>query len=380
MPAYFDTGFSVREPMWHGEGIVLDEYPTDWADARAKAGLTWEPEERPAFNMRPLEAFNVDGFLACIECAGRVGGLHHETCSQRKTVASREVIKSECVPAGAVVVGRDVFVPVPDHKLIVRNDNDLVLGVTSDQFSLIHHGGKQRASMEMILDAFTEGGAKFETAGSCREGRMVWALLYLDEPYKVPGDSSEHLPFVALLNPHDGSGACKLTRTQVRVVCWNTFQMASAEGDRHGLQFSFRHVGDVQSRIEDAKAALVGLREETVQYVELAESMMQLRADDSAMAKFISEFLPSPTENGEVVSDRVEANVTKARGMFRHLYLDSPTTEGVRGTAWGLVQASTEYLDHARAFRTPDTYLGRSILRAEPAKAKALEIARRVCK
>ena len=27
MPAYFEQGFSVREPMWHGLGTILDEYP-----------------------------------------------------------------------------------------------------------------------------------------------------------------------------------------------------------------------------------------------------------------------------------------------------------------------------------------------------------------
>jgi hypothetical protein len=27
MPALFDTGFFVREPAWHGEGIVLGRLP-----------------------------------------------------------------------------------------------------------------------------------------------------------------------------------------------------------------------------------------------------------------------------------------------------------------------------------------------------------------
>lgn len=372
MPAYFDTGFSVREPMWHGQGLVLDEYPTDWFDARSKAGLTWEPEERPAFNLRPTSAFR-----ACLTCGSGLGAMHEDDCTDVDTTTVELV---DCVPLGAAIADVGVFVPIPDHKLIVRNDNQLVLGVTSDQFSAIYHAGQNRASMEQILDAFTENGAKFETAGSCREGRQVWALLYLDEPYTVPGDDSEHLPFVALLNNHDGTGACKLTKTQVRVVCWNTFQMASAEGDRTGLQFSFRHTGDVASRIDEAKAALAGLRDESKQYVELAQEMMKLNVDDVHVKAFLSEFLPSPSENGEVVSDRVEANVDRARKLFRSIYFDSVTTESVRGTAWGLVQASTEYLDHARAYRTPDSYLGRSILRPEPAKAKAVALVRRIVK
>jgi hypothetical protein len=50
----------------------------------------------------------------------------------------------------------------------------------------------------------------------------------------------------------------------------------------------------------------------------------------------------------------------------------------VRGSAYGLVQAAGEYLDHARSYRTQDSYLGRTLLRPEPLKAKAVALARRV--
>jgi phage/plasmid-like protein (TIGR03299 family) len=363
MPAYFDTGFSVREPMWHGQGLVLDEYPESWADARQKSGLTWEPVERRPYDLRDVAEFTIDGQL---------------------------VLPDGCFAAAD---GQHVFIPDPDHKMIVRPDTGLVLGIRSDEYATIYHGRQDvlgnelsaadgRASMEEILEAFkgADGSLKFETAGSCRDGRQVWALLYLDEPYTIPGDSTEHLPFLALLNSHGGDGSCKATATQVRVVCWNTFQMASAEGERTGRQFVFRHVGDVAARIEEAKETIAGLRTETDEYRQLAADLMQLNVTDDHLSAFVSEFLPDPAENGEVVSDRVRENVSKARAMFRSIYLDSVTTEGVRGTGFGLLQSSTEYLDHARAYRSPDSYLGRSILRSEPAKAAALQIIRRVVK
>jgi phage/plasmid-like protein (TIGR03299 family) len=191
----------------------------------------------------------------------------------------------------------------------------------------------------------------------------------------VPGDSTEHLPFMALLNNHDGTGAAKLVKTSVRVVCWNTWQMASAQGDSNGQQIVFRHTGDVEARIDEAQASMTDLRDDMKHFVELAEVMLKLKADDKALDSYLSEFLPNPAENGEQVSDRVQANIEGARGAFKHLYLNSATCEDIGGTAWGLVQASTEYLDHVRAHRSRDTYLGRSILKAEPNKARALGIA-----
>ena len=77
--------------MWHGEGLVLDDYPVDWADARAKAGLLWEPEARETF--------------------------------QRITTDLDNVTASD-ITIGMAEAGRaDILRPLPDHKLIVRNED-----------------------------------------------------------------------------------------------------------------------------------------------------------------------------------------------------------------------------------------------------------------
>ena len=49
------------------------------------------------------------------------------------------------------------------------------------------------------------------------------------------------------------------------------------------------------------------------------------------------------------------------------------------GSALALVNTAVEYLDHARGYRNSDTYLGRTILKPEPLKAKAVKIAEAVC-
>lgn len=319
MTAYFDCGFSVRQPMWHGKGTVLEDYPTDWADARAKAGLLWEPELVDCYQMLD------DGS----------------------------------------------FAPVPGTKLSRRNDTKAVLAAVSDEFSLVYH-----STMGEILEAVTGLGTnvKFETAGSLKGGAVVWALVYIDEPVTIAGDNSPTYPFLALLNPHNGTGAAKLVKTSVRIVCWNTYSAADLQGERTGQQFTFRHTGDVLGRIEEAKAALAGVRQAHAEWIELANDLATLNVDDVAVEKFAMDFIPLPV--GDVVSDRVKANVERARGLFRNLYFDSFTTEAHRGTALGLVDAGVEYLDHVRTFRDRDTYVGRTLLRPEPQKARLLTLAR----
>lgn len=346
MPAYFDTGFSVRQPMWHGLGDVLDDYPESWDEARLVAGLMWEPVEVPLYQALTVN----DG---------------------------------DAIPEGAVVPytqGRPVdphvvHAPLAGFKAIARDDTGEVLSVPTGTYQVISHG-----DMGEIIDAVlaADGNVKFETAGSCRGGRQVWALAYLDEPFTLPGDDTATYPFLTMLNSHDGSAACKLVYTSVRVVCWNTFQAASAQGDRSGAQYVFRHQGNVAERITAAKEALGGLRADATLYQEMMVELAKAPVDDSAVATFTQLFLPSPADHGEFVSDRVAANITKARATFRRLHDESLTTETIKGSAYGLFMAATEYLDHVRVTRSTDTYMGRTLLRAEPLKVRAHTLAREV--
>lgn len=320
MPAYFDTGFSVRQPMWHGEGVVLDDYPTDWQDARVKADLLWEPELVPMYQM-------IDG----------VGPTE-----------------------------------IPGVKLARRDDTKAPLGPVTDSFALVMNG-----QMGEIVEAILGEGALFETAGSLKGGAHVWCLVYLDEPMTIAGDDTPTYPFLAVQNAHNGSGSCSAFPTNVRIVCWNTYDLASLQGDRDGVKFTFRHTGNVTARIEDAKSAMADLRGQSSQWQEIAEGLSKIRVTDEQLLEFSEAFIDYPLG---LVSDRVKANVDKSRRLVRWLFEESVTCEGHRGTALGLLDAAVEYSDHVRGYRSADTYLGRTMLRPEPLKAKALTLVRKVVK
>lgn len=319
MPAYFDCGFSVRTPAWHGLGMVLEDYPEDWDDARRAAGLMWEPTSVPVYVASPSSGIGnvkADGFQG-----------------------------------------------------IARDDTGELLHVATDSYSVITH-----AQMGELIDAVmgADSKVKFETAGSCRDGRQVWALVRLDEPYEVAGDDSPTYPFLALLNAHDGSAACSLTYTDVRVVCWNTWTAADAQGKAQGTRHVIRHTGNMDERIAEAKKAIAGMRAASAATRQLFEQLAQVPVRSGQVKTFTELFLPSPRDVGEQCSDRVHANVTAARAKFTELHDSALTTEGIRGSAYGLLQASTEYLDHVRGFRNRDSYLGRTILRPEQLKYRAL--------
>lgn len=333
MPAYFDTGFTVRKPAWHGLGAVLDDYPRHIDDARELAGLTWEPELVPVYQRQAVPlGVGVDGEL----------------------------------------IEREDFVEVPNARLIQRSDTKAVIGHgVSDRYVPI-----KNKQMFEVLETLVDQGLKIETAGSVRGGAQVWALAYLDEPYTLPGDDSQSLPYIGVVNSHDGKSAMRAMATQVRIVCWNTIQAAYMDSQKHGQYWEFRHKGGVQDRIEEARRAISGMRNEANLWVTRANELLGIRVTDQSYSAFLSEFIPEPPAN--IVSDRVRQNIADARGTFSKFYFGEQN-DAVRGSALALVNTAIEYLDHARGYRNSDTYLGRTILKPEPLKAKAIKLAREVC-
>lgn len=324
MSHLFESGFCVREASWHKLETLLDEYPGSWAEARDLAGMAWDPIAEPIYS---LDGVNEDG-------------------SPR-------------------------FVEIEGFRRIARSDTGFTLSVMSDTWSLIDH-----AEMGQIVEAvLDQPNVKWDTAGVLDSGRRVYATAYLDEPITIPGDDSLTFPYLVILNRHDGKGACKLLPTTVRVVCANTYAAAEAMGERDGCAFSFMHTKNWRDRVADARDAVTGVRRATAEWVKIATDLSLLKVTPEQRRIFVHEFIPAPP--GEVISDRVARNIDEARTRLFSLF-DGPTVAPVADTAYGLVQAAGEYLDHLRSYRSNASYMGRQLLQPEPLKYRAVKLAREI--
>lgn len=339
MPSYFDTGFFARTPAWHGEGYVSDRPAETWQEAREWGGIEWEPVEAPSYGFRGVRVDDGQPVNA----------------------------------PGEGVVG-DYFTD-EGFKRIIRSDTGKLLSVPKDSYTLITH-----AEMGEIAQALMGEGLKIETAGATHEGRRVWGLFLLDEPVTVesPGgrtDMTLTLPYMPIMNSHDGSGSCRCGFTMVRIVCANTWQQSENEQEGHGRTYLFRHTSNWRDRVGEAKLAVQGQREAIATYNELMGDLLDVPVTPAQRELFVREFVPMPPEG--LISDRVIRNVETARQEIRTI-LASETTAEVADSAYGLVMAATEYLDHVRGFRSRDTLLGRQLLGREPLKVKAATLAREV--
>ncbi|HEU5032728.1 MAG TPA: DUF932 domain-containing protein [Spirillospora sp.] len=347
MSAEFDSGMFVREPAWHRMGNVVQERPESWQQAREWAGLLWEPVEEPVIGYT--------GDFAGIEA--RLEGLADGMSNDAEIDGLRDVISR--------------FHVIEGRKRIVRSDTGATLGVPTSEYAIISH-----AEMGEVIEALLDQrNVNYETLVSLQGGRAIAALLQLDEPVQLPGDPSVTLPYLAVTTRHDGTGALKALTTSVRIVCWNTFSAAESQGERNGTAFTFGHSRGWRDRVEEAKLTLAGTRAEFAAYVEVAETLAKVPVTEAQATEFVARFVPMPPES--LVSDRVVRNVEQARDAVRTI-LAGPTSDGIGGTAFGLVQAAGEYLDHYRAYRSMDSYFTRQLLRPEPLKAKAVQLVREI--
>lgn len=198
-----------QKPAWHGLGTIVEDAPTP-TEALRIAGLDWYVEGRA---------------LQTVEPAGHAGG--------------------EPEP-----------ILIPSHQALIRSDTKTCLGVVGQAYEPI-----QNDSLAAFSESLADLGdtVKVESAGSIRNGRRVWFLLK-GESFSVRGDD-EHAPYILVSNGHDGTAAMRCTPTTVRVVCSNTLHMVLPGSEGGRIQsgksgYAVRHVGRIDRKIEEARAAL----------------------------------------------------------------------------------------------------------------------------
>jgi phage/plasmid-like protein (TIGR03299 family) len=211
-----------------------------------------------------------------------------------------------------------------------------------------------------------------------KDGAVCLVTFLLDEPVRISGDDSEILPYGVARWTHDGSGSLRVRSTSVRVVCANTDEASAMQAKRLGTEYSFRHTKNVKQKIEDAKLAIRGIRDDFADFVRLSEELADVKVTPQQRELFVCQLLPMPPE--ALISERVVENVETARRAVRNLFNGPTIPDAHKLSAYGLRLAGVEYLDHLRGYRNNDTYVGRQLLRTEPAKAKLTSLIREVVK
>ncbi|WP_175786947.1 DUF932 domain-containing protein [Burkholderia anthina] len=235
--------------------------------------------------------------------------------------------------------------PFPEQKVLYRSDTKAPLSVVSARYQVV----QPSEILEFYRDLTEVGGFQLETAGVLKEGRKLWALARTGQSATLKG-KDEVNGYLLLATACDGSLATTAQFTSVRVVCNNTLQIALGDSATaikvpHRSQFDARAV----------KRQLGIAISSWDAFVARTKALSECKVSDAAAEKFLRRVLTYPTTN-PAHRDTVSVNerAIKAVGQLyagRGMGADLPSASG---TAWGILNSISEYVDHHRRARSDD--------------------------
>lgn len=299
----------------------------------------------------------------------------------------------------------------PGRVALHRSDTGAPLGIVSPEY----HPVQPADVLEFFRDVVADGVATLETAGTLFGGRKFWALAKMAETVIGPRDVTDPDRvggYVLLVTSCDGTMQTEARKTSVRVVCRNTLALARAVKDRSVIRVGHREQW-TQARAAKVRRDLGLAREEFEAFASVADTLARVKVTDAAAQDYVRRLL-RPTESVREDAAKAAAIVAEsapgasadfAALMQRAATLTAPesaapvkaaraprgeadilrlfhsdarggTMASADGTAWGLVNAVTEWADHHKqaasdAHRMDSAFFGD----ADELKTRAFELA-----
>jgi phage/plasmid-like protein (TIGR03299 family) len=236
---------------------------------------------------------------------------------------------------------------VIDDKLVLfRSDTGAALGVVSDTYKRV----QPREVLEFFRDLIDAAGFKLTTAGSLHGGKKIWAQADVGAV-----DSIVPRDFVGarllLATSYDGSLPTVAKGVSERVVCANTLGFAMSE--RGGSIVKVNHRSHFNPDL--VKRQLGVAVTQFAKFITECRELAKREVSPAEASAFVAGlFGATPESKPEAVKEIAETfGYRSVMALFDGAGRGA-TLPGVKGTAWGLLNAATEYVDHFQRSRTQD--------------------------
>lgn len=303
-------------------------------------------------------------------------GLDHEIQKRRLYVRTSEI-------AGSGLYN------IPKQFAIMRKDDNQYYGVVSDRYQVVQN----KEVMDFFTDYVDAGGMTLATAGSLKNGGVVWVMARIGKDFTLPGGDRVEGNML-LANSHDGTMQYQGMFTSTDVVCYNTLSIAlnaNLEIEKNGANkmFKMKHSKKMTTEVmQDAKVKMglavtrfdrlkewshslsekkVKDEQHVLQYIaelvhpELLEQVVELTAADRDIALATGgSLLDTMIEQHPYLAPKTLTtdDFNRAGKAILGCIMDSPGQElaARKGTWWGVLNGVTRYVDH-EAGRGRDTAL-----------------------
>lgn len=269
------------------------------------------------------------------------------------------------VPAFVEVDGERIST---GKNALVRSSDHVVLDVVSKDWNPVQN----HEAFEMFHEYCLAGDMEMHTAGSLRNGQMVWALAKVKDSFELfKGDVVES--YFLFSNPHQQNRAIDIRFTPTRVVCNNTLTMALNAEAEVGTRRNHRSVFDPEA----VKTQLGIATNHLAKYKEQAAFLGSKRYNDESIVEYFKRVFPI----AGLSKERNEQTKELSRSAEEALTTihTQPGASYAEGSWWSAFNAVTYMVDHtvgrSDATRMYSAWYGPNRLLKNRALSMATELA-----
>jgi phage/plasmid-like protein (TIGR03299 family) len=262
------------------------------------------------------------------------------------------------ITAYAKVAGKNVDI---GQSALVRSMDDKILDVVSNDWNPVQN----EEAFEFFNEFVAAGDMEMHTAGSLKDGQIVWGLAKVKESFELfKGDQIDS--YLLFSNFHKYGFSTDVRFTPIRVVCNNTLTLSLNSAVERMVKISHRKVFD-PSNVKD----MLGIATtKLAKYKEMATFLGSKKAKDEDIVQYFTRVFPVTGSN-----QNKKKEVSKSAQMAMDILHTQPGAQYAEGTWWQPFNAVTYLTDHL-AGRSADTRLTSAWYGYNKGlKTKALELA-----
>ena len=249
------------------------------------------------------------------------------------------------------------------HSALVRDIDNRVLDVITDDWKPMQN----HEAFEFFNDFVAAGDMEMHTAGSLKDGKIVWGLAKVNESFELFGGKDQVDSYLLFTNPHAYGQSIDVRFTPIRVVCNNTLTLSLNSQSKSMVKVSHRREFDA----ELVKETLGVAKEKLDKYKEMALYLSQKRYSDESIVEYFQRVFPVLTKK----EDSEKTLSKSAKYALEEALNNQPGARYGEGSWWQAFNTVTFMTDHIIG-RTTDARLTSAWYGANKnLKTRALETA-----
>ena len=225
-------------------------------------------------------------------------------------------------------------IPIKNKEALIRSSDNSVLDVVGKGWNPVQNS----EAFEFFHDYVMAGDMEMHTAGSLKDGQMVWALAKTKESFELfKGDQTDN--YFLFTNPHQFGKSINIRMTPIRVVCNNTLTLSLSQDTDKMVTVNHRKAFDPDMVKEQMGIA----KEKMEQYKSMAAFLGSKRATGDNIIQYFNEVFGAPAK--EKVEGTMPFTSRNAKIAMENL-TTQPGAQFAEGSWWQAFNSVTYMTDH----------------------------------